>query len=127
MLDVKIVTSWALRLWVVAGIACLVSIGLLYYYGQYGNLRGALLSGAALTIAILVVLVFFIVASFSTFFTQFHEVLFADGTWTFLWSDSLIRLFPLKFWQDAFLFVGGGAIVEALIVGAVAWWGLKPQ
>lgn len=125
MLDVKIVTTWALRLWAVAGILCLAAGAALYYYGQRANLRGALLSGSGLTVAILLVVVFFILASFNTFFTQFHEVLFADNTWTFLWSDSLIRLFPLRFWQDAFLFVGGGAIVEALAVAGVAWWGLK--
>ena len=127
MLDVKIVTTWALRLWAVGGILSLLAVGALYGFGERAALRGALLSGAGLTVAILLVLVFFIIASFGTFFTQFHEVLFADNTWTFLWSDSLIRLFPLRFWQDAFLFVGGGAIVEALLIGALAWWGLKPQ
>ncbi len=125
MLDVKIVTTWALRVWGGAGILCLLAIGLLYAAGQRAYLRGALLSGSGLTVAILLVVVFFILASFNTFFTQFHEVLFADNTWTFLWSDSLIRLFPLRFWQDAFLFVGGGAIVEALALAGMAWYRLK--
>jgi integral membrane protein (TIGR01906 family) len=125
MLDVKNVTTAALRIWAVAGILCLLAVAALYGFGQRAALRGALLSGSGLTVALLLVVVFFVIASFGSFFTQFHEVLFADGTWTFLWSDSLIRLFPLRFWQDTFLFVGGGAIVEALAVAGVAWYGLK--
>ncbi len=125
MLDVKIVTTWALRVWAVAGLLCLAAVGVLSAAGQKSYLRGALLSGSGLTVALLLIVVFFVLVSFNTFFTQFHEVLFADNTWTFLWSDSLIRLFPLRFWQDAFLFVGGGAIVEALAMAGIAWYGLK--
>jgi len=51
MLDVKIVTTWALRVWAVAGVLCLLSVGLLYYAGQKASLRGALLSGSGLTVA----------------------------------------------------------------------------
>ena len=35
-------------------------------------------------------------------FVTFHEVFFSGGTWTFPYSDSLIRLFPETFWQDGF-------------------------
>jgi len=125
MLDVKNVTTWARWVWAVASLLCLLSIALFFYYGQRANLRGSLLSGAALTLALLIIVVFFVLVSFNTFFTDFHKVFFADDTWIFLWSDSLIRLFPLRFWSDAFLFVGGAAILEALGVAAIAWRGLK--
>jgi len=125
MLDVKIVTQWALRVWAVGGLLCLLAVGLLLYFGQKAGLRGALLSGAGITLAILFAIVAFLLANFNTFFVQFHEIFFEGGTWTFLWSDSLIRLFPIQFWQYTFAFVGGAAIVEALIVAAVSWWGLR--
>lgn len=48
------------------------------------------------------------------FFSAFHRVFFEGDSWLFFYSDTLIRLFPIRFWQDAFLFaallaVGGGA------------------
>lgn len=127
MLDVKVVTKATLSVWAMTGILVLSALGILYYFRARGVLRAGLLGGAALTALLLVALVIYLTLSFSTFFVQFHEVFFADDTWTFLWSDTLIRLYPVRFWQDAFTFVGGAAILEALALGAGAWWGLKPQ
>jgi uncharacterized membrane protein len=50
---------------------------------------------------------------FFTFFAGFHSLFFEGNSWLFLFSDTLIRLFPIRFWQDAFLFaaliaLGGG-------------------
>ncbi len=42
------------------------------------------------------------------FFQAFRGVL-RVGTWVFSYSDTLIRLFPLPFWQDAGLIVAGGS------------------
>jgi integral membrane protein (TIGR01906 family) len=125
MEDVKVVTTWALRVWALGGILCLLAIAALYYFGERAALRGALLGGAGLTVAILVAIVVYLLINFNTFFTQFHQVFFEGETWIFLWSDSLIRLFPIRFWQDTFIFVGGGAIVEAVAIAAIAWYGLK--
>jgi integral membrane protein (TIGR01906 family) len=44
--------------------------------------------------------------SFWQFFTVFHELFFKGNSWLFEYTDTLIRLFPMRFWQDAFLFVG---------------------
>lgn len=51
---------------------------------------------------------------FWVFFTLFHKVFFEGSSWLFYYSDTLIRLFPMRFWQDAFLLaallsLGGGA------------------
>ena len=124
MSDVKTVTRTALNVWALGAILVIVSAGLLYYFQEKAVLRGALLGGTGLTLVILLGIVTYLLLNFNMFFTQFHEVLFTGNTWTFLWSDSLIRLFPLRFWEDAFIFVGGGAIVEALLIAAWAWWGL---
>jgi len=43
--------------------------------------------------------------SFWQFFTLFHELFFTGDSWIFEYSDTLIRLFPLRFWQDLFLFI----------------------
>ncbi|MBI5955125.1 MAG: TIGR01906 family membrane protein [Chloroflexi bacterium] len=51
---------------------------------------------------------------FWEFFTLFHQIFFEGDSWLFYYSDTLIRLFPIRFWQDAFLWaavlaLGGGA------------------
>jgi integral membrane protein (TIGR01906 family) len=125
MSDVKIIIGYTLNLWAISGILSLLAAGALYFFREKAALRAALLGGTGVTLVILVGIVVFLTLNFDTFFVQFHELLFAGGTWTFLYSDSLIRLFPERFWQDAFTVVGGGAVIEALLIGAWAWWGLK--
>lgn len=125
LLDVRNVTTGALNVWALAGILSLIAIGLLTYFNQTTALRAGLLGGSALTWGILIFLVAFIGLGFNTFFELFHRTFFAEGTYTFYWSDSLIRLFPLTFWFHAFLFVGLATLLQAAIVAAVAWWGVK--
>ena len=70
--------------------------------------------GLAGTLAVVVLVGMFILPGlFWSFFAGFHAIFFEGDTWQFAYSDTLIRLFPLRFWQDAFLFaaliaVGGG-------------------
>jgi uncharacterized membrane protein len=49
-------------------------------------------------------------------FVGFHQLFFDPNTWTFLFSDTLIRLFPERFWQVAFgaVTLGTGAMAGAL-------------
>jgi integral membrane protein (TIGR01906 family) len=62
-------------------------------------------------------LVLFSLAAFGIFFTAFHNVFFQPGTWQFLWSDTLIRLFPTRFWQDIFIYVGILVVLGGLALG----------
>jgi len=50
------------------------------------------------------------------FFVAFHEVFFDPGTWVFRYSDTLIRLFPERFWRDAFLAIAALSLVGGLAV-----------
>lgn len=56
-----------------------------------------------------------LVISFDQLFTWFHQVFFESGTWRFYTSDTLIRLFPMRFWRDAFVFVGILSILLGII------------
>jgi integral membrane protein (TIGR01906 family) len=62
----------------------------------------------------------FVLFGFGVFFVGFHEVLFPAGSWTFEYSDTLIRLFPERFWRDVFTIVailplaGGLALILGL-------------
>jgi integral membrane protein (TIGR01906 family) len=125
MSDVKVVVRWTLTAWLASLALCVLAGAALYATGARSVLRAGLLGGTGLTLVILIGLVTYLLISFDTFFVQFHRVFFEGETWIFLWSDTFIRLFPVRFWQDAFTFIGGAAILEALAIGAWAWWGLK--
>lgn len=85
------------------------------------RLPRALLQGSALTVAFIVGGLAAVAISFRWLFTQFHLLFFEGDSWLFLTSDTLIRLFPERFWADAFALMFGGALLEALILGAAMW------
>jgi integral membrane protein (TIGR01906 family) len=101
-----------------------VVFGLWALFGGWWHeyLRG-LRRGGWLTFALVVVLGGFAAISFWQFFTFFHELFFSGGSWLFLYSDTLIRLFPLPFWQDAFLFAGVLDVLGGLVLGL----GMRPK
>jgi integral membrane protein (TIGR01906 family) len=77
-----------------------------------GNWRGGWLAvGLVVVIGILAAI------SFWQFFTLFHGLFFTSDSWQFQFSDTLIRLFPMRFWQDAFLFVGVLDVLGGLAMG----------
>jgi integral membrane protein (TIGR01906 family) len=75
------------------------------------GLRG----GGILTLALIGFLALWMLVGFNAFFTWFHRLFFEGGTWLFRTSDTLIRLFPIQFWQDGGLLVAGGVSVLAVI------------
>lgn len=68
---------------------------------------GLLLIPAALLLLIGIILLW------PLFFVKFHELLFADGTWTFNETAGLIRLFPELFWFR----VGQTILIRLFLVG----------
>jgi len=120
MADVKRVTKAALNVWYVT-LALSLGLGIWSRLGHWeqayrqGLMRGGwLMVGLAVAVG-LVVLVGILINPevFWNFFVGFHRLFFTGDTWLFLFSDTLIRLFPLRFWQDAFLLaaliaLGGG-------------------
>lgn len=60
---------------------------------------------------------------FWNIFSGFHAIFFEGDSWLFLYSDTLIRLFPIRFWQDMFLYV---FLFTALGGGALGWL-VKPK
>jgi integral membrane protein (TIGR01906 family) len=120
MHDVKVVTKGALNAWYVA-LALLIGLGLWSRLGLWeqayrqGLMRGGwLMVGLAAAIGIVAVIGILINPNiFFSFFAGFHKIFFEGDSWMFYYSDTLIRLFPIRFWQDAFLWaaviaLGGG-------------------
>jgi integral membrane protein (TIGR01906 family) len=129
MADVKKVTQAALGV-LGAALVLLALIGAVLVRSAEGRraLRQGLFGGGLLMLAILVGLLLFIAVNWDSFFTDFHELFFASGTWVFAYSDSLIRLFPVRFWQDTALTVGGlSAFGAALLMAGVWWWARRER
>jgi integral membrane protein (TIGR01906 family) len=72
--------------------------------------------GGWLTVGLVAFIGIFAGISFWQFFTIFHELFFSGNSWLFLFSDTLIRLFPMQFWQDAFLFSGILDVICGLVL-----------
>ena len=123
--DTKNIVRIALGVLGVCGALALLAAWALYSFGGRRALKAGLTGGAVLTAVIYLGVLGFIAINFSNVLLQFHETFFAQGTFTFLWSDSFIRMFPMRFWQDCFIFVGGGSLLEA---GLLVWvgWRIRP-
>lgn len=116
MEDVQTVTRAAIQVLMLTGGLFVFSIILLIRKPQTRPLVfESLRRGAFFTFAVIAALIVGVVLSWDYFFTQFHNTFFAEGTWQFSRSDTLIRLYPEQFWQDAALFIGGLTILGALL------------
>ncbi|MGH2625500.1 MAG: TIGR01906 family membrane protein, partial [Anaerolineales bacterium] len=122
MEDVRRLTQAALKLWAAV---CVVAAGAGIWVGSGTNLAAlaaALRAGVRATFALTIGLGLLVALAFPLFFLGFHRVFFQGDTWLFAYSDTLIRLFPLRFWRDAsigfaVLTLGGLAILY-LVSGA---------
>jgi integral membrane protein (TIGR01906 family) len=122
MVDVKRVMDSAWRAQVVSSI--IVIAGLLFLLARPATrVMGwnALFGGGLLTTGLLLALGMFVVLGFDTFFTQFHEVFFPQGNWTFDFSDSLIRLLPERFFYDAFSLGALATLVSAVLLAVIGY------
>ena len=81
-----------------------------------------LLAGALATLAIALLAVPIILLGFDGFFTRFHEVFFEGSSWRFSTADTLIRLYPERFWQDVSRLAAAIAVGQAILLAPLAWW-----
>lgn len=122
MLDVKDVSDGMRRVVWVTGFIVIGGLAFLLYRPAT-RLDGfrALMQGGIATTVLLLVIALFILLAWNIFFVQFHELLFPPDSWTFSYSDGLIRLFPERFWFDVGVIVSLGTFFEGLVVTAVGY------
>lgn len=117
MEDVKVVTQIAYLVLVIVGA---ITLALSVWMSRRPEWRKVfqqgIFNGAALTLGLVVMIVAGAVIAWDVFFTSFHQMFFADGTWVFLFSDTLIRLFPEQFWFDAALVIGTLTVTGAVVM-----------
>lgn len=123
MLDVKEVLQYALLAWYIS-LGSILLLGLWAYWGGWMKAyKSGLSRGGWITVGIISVTMVAVLIGFGVFFVFFHQVFFEAGTWVFRFSDTLIRLFPQRFWRDAFIAIGLVSLAGGLALGI----GFKPK
>jgi integral membrane protein (TIGR01906 family) len=126
MLDVQKVYQSMGRVWLVIVLLILLTGFLLFRSSDHRNLPSAIKAGGLLTSGLIFVLGLSAIVAWRGWFTAFHQIFFAPGSWLFEYSDTLIRLFPIKFWFDSALTLLGVGLVGGLVLAFTGWiWRLK--
>jgi integral membrane protein (TIGR01906 family) len=123
MVDVQMLTETFLKIWYTA-LGLVAGICIWAWRGSWlDEFRRMISRGGIFTLIVLGTLIFVLLLSFDVVFVGFHRIFFEGDSWLFLFSDTLIRLFPLRFWQDAFILVGAFAFTGGLIL----WLALREK
>jgi len=121
MEDVKRLVNGALITWYILGG---LTIALTLYFlvrRDWKVLQRAYFWGGVLTVVLMVAMLVLLALNFNNLFDHFHQVFFKEGTWIFFANDTLIRLFPIVFWRDAFILVGGFTLIVAVLLIIIFW------
>lgn len=128
MQDVQTVYQWVWKVWQLAlGLTVLAGWGLAWRAETRPAFTEAIQWGGLLTAGIVLIVGLLAVVAWQGWFVAFHEIFFASGTWTFNYSDTLIRLFPEKFWVDATLTIASLSLMGGLLLALAGWrWRFQP-
>ena len=121
MADVQAVFQSVLRVWQAAFILLLLLGLILWQQGERKALASAVQSGGLLTSGIILSIALLAIFSWQFWFETFHLFFFKPGSWLFSYSDTLIRLFPLKFWFDATLTISSFSLIGGLLLALIGW------
>jgi integral membrane protein (TIGR01906 family) len=116
MEDVKEIVEIVLVIWSALIVALLGLVFIGGFTAGWVKIGRSLGNGAKLTFILMVALLLGVIVIFPIVFVAFHEIFFDPGTWMFSFQDSLIRLFPQRFWQTAFLAVGILTLIQVGII-----------
>lgn len=114
--DVKRLVHQSLIIWDISGFVFLILFALAYRSNHFPSIISGFRWGGYFTLAIIATVLLAVATNFDVFFTQFHALFFKGNSWIFYYSDTFIRLFPIRFWQDCFIYIG---VMSLLLSGAV--------
>jgi integral membrane protein (TIGR01906 family) len=122
LMDVKHLTDWVRWLALLTGTA--VSSGLLFLLARPHTRRLGYLAlgqGGLLTVMLLSGIAALVLFGWPIFFYQFHGLLFASGSWSFAPTDSLMRLYPERFFFDVGVVMSVGAWLWGLLTAVIGY------
>ncbi|GFZ93474.1 TIGR01906 family membrane protein [Nesterenkonia alkaliphila] len=121
MADVKILVWYAMIIGVGLLLITLL-LALMLRAWRPGGLARGLFAGAWATIGLLIAgVVTPFVIGWDRFFTEFHNLFFPQGNWSFSSESALIRLYPEQFWIDAGIWLAALLLLLSLITLLITW------
>lgn len=122
MQDVQATYQAAMWVWQIALLTIALSaVTLAWRAATRASLAAALKWGGLLTVGLVGGLGLLAVVAWQFWFIAFHQIFFVPGTWMFNEWDTLIRLFPNKFWFDAALTIVGLSVISGGLLMFVGW------
>ncbi|WP_376789765.1 TIGR01906 family membrane protein [Thermoflexus sp.] len=126
MQDVYVLQRSAFRVGLILALALIGAWACLWFSPATRPLAWQSLGwGGLLTLGLVLGILLGFLLSFDAAFTLFHRVFFEGDTWLFLPTDTLIRLYPEKFWFDAAVGIGGLTLLEAIALILLTHWRLS--
>jgi integral membrane protein (TIGR01906 family) len=123
MQDVQDVFLVTRRVWHFAiGLFILIGLFITYRNENLLELAQGLKIGGLLAAGLVALIGLLAVLTWQVWFVVFHQVFFDPGTWTFNNSDTLIRLFPERFWYDAALTLSGLSLTGGVGTALIGWF-----
>jgi len=127
--DIKNLVQFSYRVQISLLVLMGVSILILWIGSRkrwWQGLAKSFLWGGVLTLGFVVTLAFGAIFAFGPLFYWWHVVSFPNEYWILDPEQHyLIRMFPEGFFQDATLFIFGATLIEALLLGIMAFGSLK--
>jgi len=126
MVDVQRVYQSVWRGWQAIVLLILLTSFLLLRFSDRITLLSSFQTGGLLTSGLIFMLGLLAVVAWQVWFTSFHQIFFQPGSWLFEYTDTLIRLFPEKFWFDSALTLLSISFLEGLLLAFIGWrWRLS--
>jgi integral membrane protein (TIGR01906 family) len=125
MADVQAVFQSVLRVWQAAFILLILLSLIFWKQGEWKTLTSAIQSGGLVTSGIILSIALLAIFGWQFWFNTFHLFFFKPGSWLFSYSDTLIRLFPVKFWFDGTLTISVLSLIGGLLFALVGWRGKR--
>ncbi len=119
MKDVKNVVKGMLVAWNGISLFLLLFIAASAVIKQRKALFLASSAGGWLTVIFVSSILLFLAIDFDALFTAFHGLFFKGNTWLFAYSDTLIRLYPIIFWRDVFIYIMSGNLLLGALLGVL--------
>lgn len=116
MLDVKLLVQQMITVWTIISGVYVILLAWAWRRGWMKDLLRAFSWGGQGSIGVIILILVSVVLNFNALFTAFHKIFFEGNSWLFRYSDSLIRLFPLPFWRDAFIWVGTFTLLVSILL-----------
>jgi len=122
MQDVKVLLDRARAVLLGGVIAVMLMLMALASSGQRAEAALALRRASRWTLALMLAIGISLALAFGVLFVGFHRIFFEGDTWLFRYSDTFIRLYPERFWRDAFAMIVVLTLVQA---GLLGWAGSR--